>query len=232
MASPNSKSKVIQDRENQCRFCLKPSRSRVNITKVMKKKFLELTQTELQTCDKLSNFLCARCSKTFKNACIYRQKLIETQKDLLKEVSFTFMPEMIHVKQEVIEDHGPVTEEHLSEDFVTEDGGSNEAFVKEEFDEVKDDFSDYGIDNLPFTDSIECEQEIKTEYPKVKTFKCDFEGCGEVFEKKRMFNNHKKTHVTEKNVKKKVKQKLKPAICSYCGSSLCSKASLDKHIAA
>ena len=217
MELPEKVTRSKPNRENVCRFCLKTSKSRINLTKLLRKRFLELTQTELQICDKLSSFICSKCAKQLKSAHSYREKLIQTQKDLMKEVTQNFMPEMINVKQEKIEDV----------EFEEVNGLSNENDVKQEVEEQKDFnlddnlFEDY--ENLSFEDSITVEEEVKAEVLEIKTMKCEHEGCGEIFPNKKKFSAHLKKH--------RPKRKDKSAICSYCGVVLCSRWSLQKHVA-
>lgn len=219
MESPQKECKTIPNRENECRFCLKATKTKITLTKIIKKKFLELTQLELQLCDKLSNFICPKCSKQFKSAHSYQQKLIKTQNDLLKEVAQNFMPELINLKQEKIE----------IDEFEDVDGLTSTFDVKEELQETKDfelDDNFFGeYEALNFDDSITVEDDVKKENQKIKIsdFKCEHEECGEVLPNKTKLKIHMRKH-------KKLKSKDKSAMCSYCGVKLSSKWSLQKHV--
>ncbi|CAG9810097.1 unnamed protein product [Chironomus riparius] len=220
MESPQRNSKINSNRENECRFCLKATKTRINLTKILKKKFLELTQTELQLCDKLSNFICSKCAKQFKSAHSYREKLIQTQNNLLEEVAQNFMPELINLKQEKIE----------IEEFEEVDGLDSRTEVKQELEDTKeldlDDnlFEDY--EALSFDDSVTVEDEVKEkdQEEKASDFKCEHIGCEEVLPNKTKLKIHMKKH-------KPPRRKDKSAMCSYCGVKLCSKWSLHKHVA-
>lgn len=219
MESPQKESTTKLNRENECRFCQKATTTKITLTKLIKKKFLELTQLELQICDNLSSFICPKCSKQFKSAHSYQQKLIQTQNNLLKEVAQNFMPELIHLKQEKIE----------VDEFEEVDGLVSRTDVKEELEETKDFvlddnlFEDY--EALNFDDSMIVEDYVKEENQDIKLsdFKCEHEGCEEVLPNKTKLKIHMRKHKTPKS-------KDKSAMCSYCGVKLCSKWSLQKHV--
>lgn len=219
MELPQKDTKTRQNRENECRFCQKLTKTKINLTKMLKKKFLELTQTELQICDKLSSFICSKCAKQLKSAHSYREKLIQTQNNLLKEVAQNFMPELINLKQEKIE-----IDEFEEVDGLSRNEVKQELEESKEFDLGENLFEEY--EALSFDDSVTVEDEVKEEVEETKTsvFKCDHEGCRETFPNKTKLKIHMRKH-------KPPRRKDKSAMCSYCGAKLCSKWSLHKHVA-
>lgn len=219
----------LQNRESQCRFCQKTPRTRVKLSKVLKKKFLEVTQTELAEVDRLSNFLCSTCAKALKNAHAYRQKLIETQKELMKEVPIEFVPELISVKQEKIEYEEFENIVDCLDANMKEELNDTKKKGNDTKKEVNDTMGEVEIfDSFQLLNSLMDAQEevaVEKELIPVANINCDREGCTETFWSKRMLNKH-----LEEVHKEAVKYRRRQAICSYCGVMLSSKKSLEQHI--
>ena len=133
MESEKLKTIIHTENPDKCRFCLKVIKNRIIITNAIRRKFLDVTQTELPTSDKLSKFVCPKCDKDLKDAHSYRDKLIETQKKLCDEAGETpiiFLPEVVNLKQEK-------EDLLISEDYDNEDFGVVEDYS--DYDNVDDD---------------------------------------------------------------------------------------------
>jgi len=118
MESEKLKTIIHIENPDKCRLCLKVIKNRIIITNAIRRKFLDVTQTELPTSDKLSKFVCSKCDKDLKDAHSYRDKLIETQKKLCDEVGETpiiFLPEVVNLKQEDVDTM--IIEDYDNDDF-------------------------------------------------------------------------------------------------------------------
>ena len=122
MEAEKLKTVIHIENPDKCRLCLKSIKNRIIITNAIRRKFLDVTQTELPTSEKLSKFVCPKCDKDLRDAHNYREKLIDTQKKLCEEVGETpmiFMPEVVDLKQE--KQDLIIEEEYLDDDFAGED---------------------------------------------------------------------------------------------------------------
>ena len=132
MEAEKLKTVIHIENPDKCRLCQKVIKNRIIITNAIRRKFLDVTQTELPTSDKLSKFVCSTCDKDLKDAYTYREKLIETQRKLSEEVgetSMIFMPEVVHLKEEKV-------------DIVNEEDYDNDDYGG------LDDYSDYDDDDF------------------------------------------------------------------------------------
>lgn len=122
MEAKKLKTVIHKENTDKCRLCLKSIKNRIIITNAIRTKFLDVTQTELPTTDKLSKFVCSKCDKDLRDAHSYREKLIDTQRKLCEEVgetSMIFMPEVVDLKHE--KDDLIIEEEYLDDDFGGQD---------------------------------------------------------------------------------------------------------------
>jgi predicted RNA-binding Zn-ribbon protein involved in translation (DUF1610 family) len=134
MEAEKLKTIIHTEYPDKCRLCLKVIKNRIIITNAIRRKFLDVTQTELPTSDKLSKFVCPKCDKDLKDAHSYRDKLIEMQRKLCEEVgesAMIFLPEVVNLKQE--KEDLIIEEEYLDDDFV---GGDDYS----EFENADDDY--------------------------------------------------------------------------------------------
>jgi predicted RNA-binding Zn-ribbon protein involved in translation (DUF1610 family) len=146
MEAEKLKTIIHTENPDKCRLCLKVIKNRIIITNAIRKKFLDVTQTELPTSDKLSKFVCPKCDKDLKDAHSYRDKLIETQKKLCEEVGenrVIFLPEVVHLKEE-------------KEDLIIEEDYDNDDFAG------ADDYSDCDdVDDDDFEPLIATKESVK-----------------------------------------------------------------------
>ncbi|XP_070502592.1 zinc finger protein 888-like [Chironomus tepperi] len=251
-----SKHKTVIHIENpdKCRLCLKAIKNRIIITNAIRRNFLDVTQTELLTSDKLSKFICSKCDKDLKDAHLYREKLIETQRKLCEEVGETpmfFMPEVVHLKQEKVDILNE--EDYDNDDFgggddysdcgdsfeaqsynfndVTDDKSENEKEVKELKDNKKE--NNKKIQHKPRTRSKKSEEDIKQESDE--EFKPDSgdkrkskKGNGR---RKRLYDYYDPELDKEVQERKVTEENGRTYyLCSYCGKNMKSAFSLKEHI--
>ncbi|CAG9810093.1 unnamed protein product [Chironomus riparius] len=235
---------------DKCRLCLKSIKSRKIITNEIRRKFLDVTQMELPTSDKLSKFVCSKCDKDLKDAFTYREKMIETQRKLNEEVGETqkiFMPEIVHLKQEKVDIMNE--EDYDNDDYGGRDDYSDcgdavdddfepQIFSKIEISESKIETLSKGISKkdskvqhktrtrsrkLEENNSNESDEDIK---PQGKKSKKEKQG-----RRKRQYDYYdpeldkevQERKVTEDNGRTYY-------LCSYCGKNMTTAFSLKEHI--
>ncbi|KAL7010939.1 hypothetical protein ACKWTF_014019 [Chironomus riparius] len=202
------KLKVVIHIENpdKCRLCLKSIKNRIIITNAIRRKFLDVTQMELPTSDKLSKFVCSKCDKDLKDAFTYREKMIETQRKLNEEVGETrmiFLPEVVNLKQE--KEESIIEEEYLDDDF----GGCDDYSG---YDNADDDY--FGDQNDSKNNSEDIKSKTVTKRSRRRKNELDDTKLEIEIQEKKIEDENGRTYF----------------VCDYCGKHITTAFSLKEHI--